>query len=101
MLFWVTMRGRERIFSKPRDSAIVKMVSRRTLLSRVMKLMPLVGQFELPKFEKSGMAPPPDALPVPESMYLGAPPVVAVIGEVPTLLAPPTAVALLPHPKPT
>ena len=43
MLFCVTTRGRDRIFSKPRDSASVRTVSIRTLLLALMKLRPLVG----------------------------------------------------------
>src|SRR3954466_13690858 len=97
MLFWVTIRGRDRIFSKPRDSARVRITSKRYALDALIKLMPLVGPLA-GKFEKRGMAvcPPPVLL----TMYWGAP-VFAVMGELPTTPAPPTAAVLLPQPKPT
>ena len=62
MLFCVTTRGRERTFSKPRDSAIERMASMRTLLLAFTKLNPLVGEVD-PRFENNGIeAPVPDVL---------------------------------------
>src|SRR3954468_17997486 len=98
MLFWVTMRGRDRILSKPRDSAIVRITSRRYAFVALIKLRPLVGPLA-GKFEKSGMA-VCVAAPVLFTMYWGAP-VFALSGEVPALPAPPTAAVLLPQPKAT
>ena len=65
MLFWVTTRGRDRIFSKPRDSAMVRMASIRTLLLALTKLRPLVGLVTA-RFENSGICVPVVAsVPVP------------------------------------
>ncbi len=57
MLFWVTTRGRESIFSKPRDSAMVRMASIRTLLLALTKLRPLVG-LVTGRFENNGIVLP-------------------------------------------
>ena len=57
MLFWVTMRGRERTFSKPRDSAIVRTTSIRMLLVALISDKPLVGP-TAPRFENNGIEPP-------------------------------------------
>ena len=54
MLFCVTMRGRERTFSKPRDSAIVRIMSIRMLLVALISCRPLVGPIA-PRFENSGI----------------------------------------------
>src|SRR3954451_6945840 len=101
MLFCVTTRGRDRIFSNPRDSAIVRMASMRTLLLALTKLNPLVG-LVTGILENSGIVlpvvePPPDVPPV---MYPGVSPP-TVVGEVPTEDAPPTAVLPSPQPKPS
>ena len=64
MLFCVTTRGRESIFSKPRDSAIVRMASMRTLLLALTKLRPLVG-LVTGRFENRGIWLPVVVLPVP------------------------------------
>src|SRR6267142_1830457 len=96
MLFWVTTRGRERIFSKPRDSAMVRIASMRTLLVAFTKLKPLVG-LVTGKLENRGIW---VAAPVPLTMYSGFGVFPTSTGEVPTLVAPPMAVGELPHPKP-
>src|SRR5499425_3913747 len=94
MLFCVTTRGRDRIFSKPRDSASVRIVSMRTLLLALMKLRPLVG-LVTGRFENRGMICPVEDPPA--VMYVGLKPLVNS-GEF--AAAPPTAVCPLPHPKP-
>src|SRR5581483_4714031 len=98
MLFWVTTRGRERIFSNPRDSAIVRMASRRTLLLSLVKLSPLVGPLAA-RFENSGID---IALAEPIMGYngFGVTPLPTVIGDGPTAFAPPIPVGRLPQPKP-
>ena len=67
MLFCVTTRGRERIFSNPRDSAAVSTASTRTLLLAVMKLRPLDG-LVTGKLENSGIWVPVPLPPVPVVM---------------------------------
>jgi hypothetical protein len=57
MLFWVTTRGRDRIFNKPRDSAIDRIASIRMLLLALMKDNPLEGAVD-PRFENSGIVLP-------------------------------------------
>src|ERR1700691_1769220 len=101
MLFWVTTRGRDRIFTRPRDSAIVRTASRRTLAVSLVILIPLVGLVE-PKLENNGIWTPVVEVGVEDPMmgYSGVIPKVAV-GVVPTALAPPIPVVLLPHPKPS
>src|SRR5271165_4808485 len=102
MLFWVTTRGRERIFNRPRDSAMVRTASNRTALLAFTKLIPLVGP-TAPKFENSGICTPvfPVGAAVPMIGY-DAPGVLKTeSGEGPTVLEPPTPVAALPKPKPS
>src|SRR6266550_7216128 len=96
MLFWVTTRGRDRIFSNPRDSAIVKIASMRMLLLALTKLIPLFG-LVTGRLENRGIW---VADPVPVTMYMGFGVFPTITGELPTLLAPPTALGPLPHPKP-
>src|SRR5438270_4752744 len=98
MLFCVTTRGRERIFNNPRDSAMVRMASRRTLLLALMKLRPLVGPLAA-RFENSGICTPVVGVgaAVPIIGYNGLVPN-TVVGDVPTALAPPMDVRPLPHP---
>src|SRR6266851_8258776 len=62
MLFWVTTRGRESTFSKPRDSAIESTASMRTVLLALTKVKPLEGEVT-PRFENSGIVEPPLLLP--------------------------------------
>jgi hypothetical protein len=50
----VTTRGRDRTFSKPRDSAIESTASMRTVLLAFKKVKPLVGAVE-PRFENKGI----------------------------------------------
>src|SRR6266498_803548 len=97
MLFCVTTRGRDRIFNKPRDSAMVRIASRRTLLVALTKLRPLVGPMA-GKFENNGIC---VAVGLPVIMYVGAGVFPTMIGETPAPVAPPTAVGLLPHPNPS
>src|SRR6185312_4428824 len=99
MLFCVTTRGRDSIFSSPRDSAIVKMASRRTLLLALMKLRPLVGPFAA-RFENSGICTPLLLLPPPTTGYIGFGVFPTVKGEVPTDVDPPTPEGLFPQPNP-
>src|SRR5208337_1429339 len=94
MLFCVTTRGRERIFSNPRDSAMVRIKSTRMLLLALTNEKPLVGPVA-GKFENSGICPAAPA----DWMYNGCNPF-SVIGEDPTDPAPPAAVGPLPQPKP-
>src|SRR5438034_4951187 len=101
MLFWVTTRGRERIFSKPRDSARVKIASMRTLLLALTKLIPLLG-LVTGRFENNGICWPVvgEGAVVPMIGYNGLRPKTDV-GEVPTDDAPPIELVPLPHPKPS
>src|SRR5215469_15761432 len=101
MLFCVTTRGRDKIFSNPRDSAMVRTASRRTLLLEVWKEIPLVGP-TAGMFENSGIwfAVLAEGTAVPTMGYRGVPPKTPS-GEVPTALAPPTLLAPLPHPNPS
>ena len=64
MLFWVTTRGRESTFSKPRDSANERTASIRTVLLAVIKLKPLEGDVD-PRFENNGIEDPVPPLLVP------------------------------------
>src|SRR5215469_5871790 len=98
MLFCVTTRGRDRIFSKPRDSAIVSTASIRTLLLALTKVRPLVG-LVTGRFENSGICAPVVLEAPPVVIQLGLSPLM-VVGEVPTDDAPPTAECPLPQPKP-
>src|SRR5216683_3190699 len=100
MLFCVTTRGRERIFNRPRDSAMVRIASKRTLLLAVMKLRPLVGPVAA-RFENSGIwTPVPGFGALLPMIGYRAPGVLkAVVGEVPTALAPPIAAPALPKPR--
>src|SRR6266849_2768668 len=95
MLFWVTIRGRERTFSKPRDSAIVSRKSSRTLLLKLMNWSALVGPVA-PRFENSGIVPGTVAL----WMYNGVSPE-TTLGVFPTAWSPPIAECPLPQPKPS
>src|SRR5579863_1418917 len=101
MLFCVTTRGRDRIFSNPRDSSMERMASSRTEELAFRKEKPLVGPVA-PKFENKGICTPvlPVGRLVPIIGYLGTMPKVEV-GDVPTAEAPPTEVALLPQPNPS
>src|SRR5882757_1623998 len=96
MLFCVTTRGRESTFSKPRDSAIVRIRSIRILLVALTSCRPLVGPVA-PRFENNGIVVPPE--PPPLTMYDGVTPPTAV-GVLPTPCAPPTADGPLPQPNP-
>src|SRR5690349_3723293 len=100
MLFCVTTRGRERILSNPRDSAMVRIASIRTLPLEFWNPIPLVG-LVTGKFENSGiwLSVVPVGAAVPTMVYSGLPPNTP-IGDVPTLVAPPIAVVPLPQPKP-
>src|SRR5579863_4531427 len=102
MLFWVTTRGRERIFNRPRDSAMVRMTSSRTALLAFTKLRPLVGP-TAPRFENNGICTPvlPVGAEVPMIGYCAPGVLKTESGEVPTALAPPTPVDPLPNPKPS
>src|ERR1700682_1174450 len=95
MLFCVTTRGRERIFSKPRDSAIVRMASMRTLLLALRKLMPLFG-LVTGRFENNGICWPVvgEGTEVPMIGYSGLRPKTEA-GEDPTADAPPREVVPL------
>src|SRR3954466_3239157 len=85
-LFCVTTRGRERIFSKPRDSAMVSKKSIRKLLEAFRNWKPLVG-LVTGWFENRGICVPPVEVPPLEIMYIGfgAIPEPTVVGVVPTL----------------
>src|SRR3984957_15917960 len=99
MLFWVTTRGRESTFSKPRDSAMVRMASIRTLLLDVWNPKPLVGLVTA-RFENNGIAFNVVAVGAvfPTMVYSGLPPNTP-IGD--ASVAPPTVEELLPQPKPS
>src|SRR5271163_1182510 len=100
MLFCVTTRGRERTFSKPRDSAIERMASMRTLLLAFTKLKPLVGEVD-PRFENNGIDEPEPLPPVPGTViYPGFSPL-TVVGDEPAAWFPPRALCPLPQPKPS
>ena len=61
----MTTRGRDRTFSKPRDSAIVRTASMRTVLLAFRKVKPLLGEVE-PRLENKGIDDPDDPpVPVP------------------------------------
>src|SRR3982074_854102 len=92
ILFWVTTRGRDNTFNKPRDSAIVRMASMRILLLEFWNPMPLVG-LVTPRFENKGiwLTDPAAGTVLPMIVYRGLPPNIP-IGDVPTLVAPPIAV---------
>src|SRR5713226_1102058 len=96
MLFCVTTRGRERIFSSPRDSTNWSRKSMRMLLVAFTIWKPLVGDGK-PKFENSGICDP--LVPPPETMYsgLGTKPLLTAVGVVPTPCTPPMAVGPLPQ----
>src|SRR5260370_21029508 len=101
MLFWVTTRGRDNTFSNPRESAMVRMASMRMLLLEFWNPIPLVG-LVTPRFENNGiwLMDPAAGTAFPRMVYRGLPPNTP-IGDVPTLLAPPTVLAWLPQPKPS
>src|ERR1022692_4367820 len=61
ILFWVTTRGRDRSFSMPRDSAIERTASLRTVLLAFKKVKPLVGYVGA-RFENNGIYDPVDEL---------------------------------------
>src|SRR5215467_5391489 len=94
ILFCTVIVGRDRIFSKPRLSAAVRMKSRRKPAVVLLNSMPLVGPVAA-RFENSGIEVGSPG----EVMNRGTCPVgkVTLIGLV--VVAPPTA--LLPLPKPT
>src|SRR5580700_4452489 len=101
MLFCVTTRGRESIFSSPRDSSMVRTASIRTALLAFIKERPLVGPVA-GKLENSGTCTPVVVLAglVPTIGYFGLIPKVER-GEVPADVAPPTPVEALPQPNPS
>src|SRR5215469_17973268 len=99
MLFCVTTRGRDRIFNKPRDSAMVRTASSRTALLALTKLMPLVGAVAA-RFENRGIWTPPALLPL-TTGYSGFGVLPTLRGDVPTEVAPPMPVGLLPQPNPS
>src|SRR5262249_24279230 len=101
MLFCVTTRGRDKVFSNPLDSGMVRMASRRTLLLEVWKVMQLVGPTP-GMFEKNGIwvAVLAEGSAVPTMGYNGLPPKTPT-GDVPTALAPPTLLEPLPKPNPS
>src|SRR5438552_18895213 len=96
MLFWVTTRGRERIFSKPRDSARVKIASMRTLLLALTKDIPLFALLT-GRLENRGIW---GSAPVPGTLDKGAGVAPTITSQLPTLLAPPPALGPWPDPKP-
>src|SRR5260221_160074 len=100
MLFWVTTRGRDNTFSNPRDSAMVRMASMRTLLLEFWNPKPLVG-LVTPRLENNGiwLSVALVGAEVPRMVYRGLPPNTP-IGDAPTLVAPPNALTPLPQPKP-
>src|SRR5260370_34005316 len=102
MLFCVTTRGRDRIFNKPRDSAMVRIASSLTALLAFTKLRPLVGPLAA-RFENSGICTPVPGLgaEVPMIGYSALPVLKTDTGDVPTELAPPRPFAWLPKPKPS
>src|ERR1700746_2989963 len=102
MLFCVTTRGRDRIFSNPRDSAIVRSTSMRTLLLALTNCRPLVG-LVTPKLENKGICVPLALPPPPVTMYCGfeATPAPTLVGVVPTFWTPPTADGVFPQPNPS
>src|ERR1022692_5268625 len=57
ILFWVTTRGRDRTFSKPRDSAMESTASIRTVLLAFRNVKPLVGEVEA-RLENKGIVDP-------------------------------------------
>src|SRR5580693_10696306 len=88
ILFCVTTRGRDRTFSKPRDSAIERTASMRTVLLAFRKVKPLVGEVA-PRFENNGIELPVEPVVVPGTvMHPGVKPP-TVVGEEPTAEAPP------------
>src|SRR6476646_1136309 len=98
MLFWVTTRGRDRIFNKPRDSAMVRTAASRNALLAFTKLKPLFGA-DTPRFENSGIWTPP--VPPVTTGYSGFGVFPTLSGEVPAEVAPPMPVGLLPQPNPS
>src|ERR1700690_2721368 len=99
MLFCVTTRGRERIFSKPRDSAMVRTASICILRVALMKLRPLVG-LVAGWLENRGIVVAVVAVgtEVPVIGYRGLRPKVPS-GAAPAEFAPPTPLTPLPQPK--
>src|SRR3982750_2761847 len=102
MLFWVTTRGRDKIFNSQRDPAMASRASIRKLLLAFTIWKPLVG-LVTGRFENNGICEPVVPELVPETMYcgLGTIPLPAVVGVVPTLWSPPMAVCPLPQPIPS
>src|SRR2546427_11084306 len=102
MLFCVTTRGRDRIFNKPRDSAIVRIASSLTALLAFTKLRPLVGPVAA-RLENNGICTPlPGAGAEVPLIGYSAPGVLKTeVGDAPTALAPPRWLAWLPKPKPS
>src|SRR5271165_7024841 len=98
MLFCVTTRGRDSTFSKPRDSAMVRMASIRTVLLAFNKVKPLVGEVD-PRFENNGIDDPVVPVVAGTVIYPGVRPFTEV-GEEPACSLPPMALCPLPQPKP-
>src|SRR5208282_3453198 len=92
MLFWVTIRGRERTFSNPRDSAMVRIMSIRILWVALMNDRPLLGPVT-PRFENNGIVVPLEGVPL--TMYNGlftyGPTMIGEAPVPPAPGAPPTA----------
>src|SRR5271165_1281937 len=101
MLFWVTTRGRDRIFNNPRDSAMLIKASIRTELLTFRNENPLVGPAGA-RLENSGICTPVvgEGAEVPMIGYFGLTPNVEV-GVMPTAGTPPTEVDALPQPNPS
>src|SRR5271170_4255646 len=94
------MRGRERTFSKPRDSAIVRIISIRMLFEKFVNCRPLVGPVA-PRFENNGTVVPVEGVPPTGYSGFGTAPPPTTIGDCPTPPTPPTPVVPLPQPKPS
>src|ERR1017187_128386 len=99
ILFWVTTRGRDRTFSKPRDSAMESTASIRTVLLAFRNVKPLVGEVEA-RLEHKGIVVPGFEAVLGTGMYAGdrEP---AVVGERPAVEFPPMALWPSPQPKPS
>src|SRR6266446_5118052 len=87
ILFWVTTRGRDRTFSKPRDSAMVSTASMRTVLLAFKNVKPLVGA-PAARFENKGIDDPVPPPVLPGTVINPGVRPLAVVGELPTAEAP-------------
>src|SRR5579863_6902661 len=101
MLFCVTTRGRERIFSNPRDSSMVRTASIRIAELALINERPLVGPVA-GKLENNGICAAVVGVAglVPTIGYFGAIPNVESV-DVPAASGPPTPVEALPQPNPS